>query len=110
MLGTYHQYNPEFFSPPEYYNEFCLEHKSDKEVFLFDLNKLRKADVVVVNLNQQKSIGTAMEVAIAYENRIPIIGLKENDEQLHPWFLCCCNRVCDTMDELVEYLSTFYLN
>ena len=50
-----------------------------------------------------------MEVAIARENRIPIVGLNENDYNLHPWLVESCVRICDTMDELVNYVTDYFL-
>lgn len=101
---------PYFFSPPLYYNFEEEHHKTEKEVMQFDLNRLRKSDLVVVNLNIQESIGTAMELAVAYENRIPVIGLNENGAELHPWIVECTTRICDDMYELVAHVAEFYLN
>lgn len=101
---------PYFFSPPLYYNLEDNRHKTEREVMVFDLNRLRKSDLVVVNFNVPESLGTAMELAVAYENRIPIIGLNEKSIDLHPWLIECCTRICDNMYELVEHVSEFYLN
>lgn len=103
--------NPMFFNPPMYYSPSTNDHKSEKEAMEFELNKLRRSDLVVVNFNVPKSIGTAMELAIARERRIPIIGLHENKKDiLHPWLVECCARICDDFDELVQHIVTFYLN
>lgn len=63
-----------FFNPPLYYSPNQPYHKNEREVMEYELDRLRKSDVVIVNFNIPKSIGTAMEVAVARENRIPIIG------------------------------------
>lgn len=97
------------FNPCLYYNFDKKYEKTDREPFEFDIYNLKKSDLVVVNLNRQYSIGTCMEIAIARDNGIPIIGLHENDNELHPWISECCIRVCDNMDELVEYVINYYI-
>ena len=98
-----------FFQPPYYYQPDGDYHRSEREAFLFDLNRLRHSDVVIVNFNVLKSIGTAMELAVAHENRIPVIGLNENKNELHPWLYECCTRICETREELVRHIVDFYL-
>lgn len=97
------------FNQCEYYNDYDKTHKTEHEIFEFDLYNLKRSDLVVANLNRQRSIGTSMEIAIARENRIPVIGLHENDDELHPWLSECCVRVCKSMDELVWYVVDYYL-
>lgn len=100
---------PMFFNPVEYYNYEEKHHKTEREVMEFELNKLRNSDLVIVNFNDPKSIGTCAELAIAYENRIPVIGIN-NEKELHPWlneFVC---RMCSDIREAVEYVVDFYLN
>ena len=99
-----------FFQPPYYYQPDGDYHRSEREAFMFDLNRLRHSDIVIVNFNIPKSIGTAMEIAVAHENRIPVIGLNENKNELHPWLYECCTRICETREELVEHIVNFYLN
>lgn len=99
-----------FFQPPYYYQPNGDYHRSEREAFLFDLNRLRHSDIVIVNFNVSKSIGTAMEIAVAHENRIPVIGLNEDKNELHPWLYECCTRICETREELVEHIVNFYLN
>lgn len=100
---------PLFFNPVDYYNLEDKHHKSEREVLEFNLNALRKSDLVIVNLDEVDLINTTMELAIAYEKKIPIIALSKNKE-VHPWIKCCCNRMCGNMRELVEYVVEFYLN
>ena len=101
--------NPIFFSPPDYYSPSTNAHKSEREAMEFELHHLRKSDVVLVNFNIPKSIGTAMELMVAKENHIPIIGLNESGAELHPWLIECCTRMCDTFTELVDHVVDFYL-
>ena len=98
-----------FFSPPDYYNFDEKQHKSEREIFEFDLNALRKSDLVVVNFNAPQSLGTAMELMLAYELRIPVIGLNKDGVELHPWLTECSTRICNDFRELVEHVVEFYL-
>lgn len=100
---------PIVFSPPDYYSVFENNHTCEREAMEFDLAQLRKSDVVVVNFNNPHSIGTAMELAIAKELRIPVIGFNANPD-LHPWLLECCTRVCSGLKGAVEHLVQFYLS
>lgn len=101
---------PIIFSPPDYYTPIADYHKSEKEVMEFELAQLRKSDVVVVNFNKPDSIGTAMELMLAKENKIPVIGLCSDTKILHPWLIECCTRVCNNFRELVEHIVNYYLN
>ena len=100
---------PMFFDPTQYYSVFVQEHKNEREVFEFDLNALRKSDLVIVNFNKPDSIGTAMELAIAKERRIPIVGLNRDKNKIHPWLQESCTRMCNCMRELVDYVVEFHL-
>ena len=99
-----------FFNPPEYYNFEEINHKSEREVFEFDLNNLRSSNLVIVNFNAPNSIGTAMELMLAKELHIPVIGLNKDGVELHPWLVECCTRICDNMKELVSHVADFYLS
>lgn len=101
---------PEFFNPCLYYNVDEDYHKTENEHFEFDTYNLRKSDLVIVNFNAPNSIGSAMELMLAKELHIPIIGLNENKRKLHPWLEVCCNRICDDMEELVDHVAACYLN
>lgn len=107
--GDYEYENkPVFFDPTQHYSMFEQEHKSEREAFEYDLNALRKSDLVVVNFNAPNSIGTAMELMLAKELHIPVIGLNNNLE-LHPWLIECTTRICNNIRELVEHVVNFYL-
>ena len=91
-----------FLNPHEYESQF--------EIMELDLYKVRNSDVVIVNFNDPKSIGSACEMAVAHELRIPIIGLCENGEtnNLHPWLKCMCNRIFNDREELILYMIKHY--
>lgn len=102
---------PKFFDPPLYYdvNE-VNDIETQKEAMDFDLFNLCKSDVVVVNFNVPNSIGTAMEIAIAREHGIPVIGLNEDHNELHPWLRLNAMKICDSMEELVAFVKQFFLD
>lgn len=103
-------FNPLFFNPPYYYSTLSKNHKSEREAMEYDLFRLRESNVVVVNFNQPNSIGTAMELILAKELHIPVIGLNKDHLTLHPWLQECCTRICDTMNEVVTHVYEYYLS
>ena len=110
-FGDYdYEKKPSFFDPTQYFNYEEKLHKTEREIMEFELNALRKSDVIIVNLTHANSIGTAMELMLAKELRIPVIAFGVADNEVHPWLLECCTRVCDSMGELVQYIVDFYLN
>lgn len=110
-FGDYHcEKKVEFFNPVNYYNFAEVRHKSEREVMEFDLNALRNSDLVIVNFNDPKSLGTCAELAIAYELKIPIIGINKSGYELHSWLKEFTTRMCDDIREAVDYIVDFYLN
>lgn len=109
--------NPVFFSPPDYYSPTSISSdmseiqrkQYEHEAMEFELNQLRKSDLVIVNFTNPKSIGTAMELMLAKEYRIPIVGLNKDGTELHPWLIECCTKIFENMRELVDYVVQFYL-
>ena len=97
-------------NPSDYFNFEEKRHISEKEVMEFDLHKVRNSNLIIVNFNDPSSLGTQAELAVAYEHRIPIIGLNEKHVKLHPWQAEFCNRVFDDMDEMLDYVGKFYLD
>lgn len=82
---------------------------SDREVMNLDLYKLRQSDLVIVSFNDKWSLGTQSEIAIAYDRHIPVIGLNEDNQDLHPWQICMCERIFNNIDEMLDYIEDFYL-
>ena len=101
---------PVFFNPTRYFNFEEKRHKTEREAMEFDLNALRNSDLVIVNFNDERSLGTCSELAIAYEMKIPIIGINIDNKELHPWLNEFTLRMCDSIDECIEYILDFYLN
>lgn len=104
-------YKVKCINPVDYYNTFDqTTYDSDLEVMKFDLHKIKHSDLVIMNFNDMKSIGSNVELGVAYENNIPIIGLNETGETLHPWHYCICNKVFDDMDDMLIYIKQYYLD
>ena len=97
---------PGVFNPWEYWD--VVDEYDNREVMNYDLNKLRKSDLVIVNFElNPKSIGTNMEIAIAHELRIPIIGFCVTEE-LHYWQRDMCEKIFDNWDDLINYVKFYY--
>lgn len=96
--------------PSDYYNYDNQFHTSEKEVMQFELNRVRNSKLVVVDFFKVNSIGTMAELAIAYEHRIPIIGINECNKELHPWQIEMCDRIFDDMDEAIQFIGDYYLS
>ena len=101
---------PLFFNPVNYYNFEEVRYKTQREVMEFDLNALRNSDLVIVNFNDPESLGTCSELAIAYDMKIPIVGINKDNKVLHPWLIEFTSRMCENIKEAVEYVVDFYLN
>lgn len=111
LYGDYdYDIKPYFFDPTTHYNYEEKLHKSELEVYEYNMNALRKSDLVIVNFNDVKSIVTAMELAVAKELKIPVVGLLKDDVKINPWLECCCTRICNDIKEVVEYVVSFFLN
>ena len=98
-------------NPNDYYNFLQNPplYDNQREVMEFDLNLVRHSDLIIINFNDMYSLGSMAEIAIAYEKRIPIIGLNIDRQVLHPWQECMCNRIFYDIDEMLDYVKDFYL-
>lgn len=98
-------------NPVTYYNFEYQLHKSEREIMLFDLNLVKKSDIIVVNIEGlNSSIGTCIELYEAYTKNIPVLAFGSIDEylSLHPWIKECITRIDWNKEELVEYIEDFY--
>ena len=105
----YSEHHIECFIPPYYYNYEDKMPESEKEAFEYDLYRLRHSDVVVANFNVPKSIGTAYEIAVARENRIPIVGINEAHNEIHPWLVESCLKIFDTLESAAKYVGEYLI-
>ena len=99
-------------NPNSYFNfiEYPPKYKTEREIMEFDLHKVRTSDLVIINFNDMNSLGSMAELAIAYERRIPVIGLDVDKQNLHPWEVEMCNRIFNDINEMLDYVEDFYLS
>lgn len=98
-------------NPVDYYNSFnSALYDSDLEVMNFDLHKVKTSDLVILNFKNMYSLGTMAELAIAYDRGIPVIGLNESNQQLHPWQDCMTSKVFNNMEDMIAYIEKYYLD
>ena len=88
---------------------FLYPEVTQREAMEWDLFQVRNSDVIIVNFtNCATSLGTQHELAIASELRIPIIGLNESNERLHPWSKLVCRRIFRNKLDLYDYVIFHY--
>ena len=106
------KYSIELINPNDFFNfrEEPPRYASQREVMEFDLNKVRSSDLIIINFNDMWSLGSMAELAIAYERRIPVIGLDDQNHTLHPWQVEMCARIFNNIDEMLDYVEDFYLS
>lgn len=102
--------NVEVFNPYEYFNYQNRFHQSEKEVMNFELRNTRNSSLLIYEEQGIKSIGSSMEIAVAYENNIPILILNENCLVLHPWINEMSDRVFTDINDMIDYIKWYYLN
>ena len=98
-------------NPNDYFNFLDEEPKyaSEKEVMEFDIHKVRNSDLIIINFNDVYSLGSLAELAIAYERRIPVVGLNLDEQELHPWQAEMTTRIFTDIDEMLGYIEWFYM-
>ena len=105
------KYKVNVINPNSYFNfiDEPPKYKTESEVMNFDLYKLRNSDLVIANFNDMYSLGSMSEIAIAYDRDIPVIGLDIDNQKLHTWQICMCERIFDNIPKMLEYIKDFYL-
>lgn len=104
-------YKVKCFNPVDFYNMYDGSlYDSDLEVMQFDLHNVKNSNLIILNFNDMRSLGTMAELAIAYEKGIPVIGLNEKEQQLHPWQYCMTSKVFTNMDDMLDYIKRYYLD
>lgn len=104
-------YNVKITNPNDYFSfiENPPTYQTEREIMEFDLNKVRNTDLIIVNFNDVHSLGTMSEIAIAYEKRIPIVGINLKNQDLHPWQIEMTNRIFTNIDIMLNYVKEKYL-
>ena len=105
------RYKVHIINPNDYFNfaDETPRYASQREVMEFDLNKVRHSDLVIINFNDMYSLGSMGELAIAYDRRIPVIGVDTSEQNLHPWQIEMCQRIFNSLDLLLDYVEDYYL-
>lgn len=105
------QHDIKSINPVDFYNfELDLEEISDKEIMDFDLTAVRNSDLVLVNLNDPNTIGTAIEMYECKRLNIPVVTYVDDDkyDNIHPWMKECVTKWCQDLDIAVDYIVSFY--
>lgn len=112
LTNNFSKYRLNIINPNNYFNfaDEIPQYDSQREVMEFDLNKVRNSDLIIINFNDKYSLGSMAELAIAYERRIPVIGLNTDLQILHPWQIEMCNRIFIDIDTMLTYINDFYLS
>ena len=102
-----HVYNPmQHFS----YDDLKNKKVTDFEIMDQEIFKLRKSTLVIVNFDHARlSLGTMAELAIAYEKCIPVIGLNETNEELHPWQRLMTHKIFSNKEEMILYIADHFI-
>ena len=105
------RYKVHIINPNDYFSfaDEIPRYASQREVMEFDLNKVRHSDLVIINFNDMYSLGSMSELAIAYDRRIPVIGVDTIEQNLHHWQIEMCQRVFNSLDLLLDYVEDYYL-
>ena len=107
-----YKYKVDVFNPIEHFNYIDkTNYKNEKQIMRYELDRLRKSDLVIVDFHNHNSLGTMAELAIAYEHKIPIIGFNPTLKELHPWIVEMCDVIFDfnELSKLAEYVQNNYL-
>lgn len=97
------------FSPTDHYSEFENGKSVNENAAMhYDLYRLKKSDLVLANMDNQNSLGTMAEIAIAYDNNIPIIAYTTKDVFQHPWKLCMIDEWFGSLKDAIEHILLNY--
>lgn len=104
-----------FIHPPLFYSYEVKLHKSEREIFEWELSQIKSCDIVVFDLSTiHDSIGTLMELSFAkaandsgYKN-INIVGFGKLNTN-HPWIPLCLLRQEESIENLADYISAYLL-
>ena len=103
-----------FFDPTEQYeyvyHYLPLKHEAEEFQMKFDIRNLVDSDLVVCNVSSNpQSVGTNIELGIAYNLHIPIIIYNPSKIELHPWHESIADYKTEDMETLIEIIEEYYL-
>lgn len=107
------------FNPMDYYNYKVRNEKTQKEIMLFEFQRIAyDSDILLVNLQDlDKSLGTSDEILLAWKLNKPVVGFLEGctEEDLskivHPFKLEQISRIeCGegALTKALTYLENYY--
>lgn len=105
-LGANLMYNIKCVNPCNYYNYENAKNATPLEIKMFDLCQVKSSDLILVNLDNPDSIGTAIELQIAYDMSIPIIGF--GTAKNHDWIELCITKRFDKLEDATDYILAYY--
>lgn len=108
LLKQETNYKLTVINPCDYFNFVNKRHISEREIMNYDLNHVRTSNLLLTYFNSPNSIGSAIEMYLAKELHIPVIGINKGEE-IHPWILECVDRMFDNEKDALEYIKDFYL-
>lgn len=113
LVAEASNYKIQIIKPVDYFNFEEKRNQSEEEVKNFDLTHVITSDIIIVNLEGlNTSDGTKIELHDAkYNHKIPVIafGDKQLYENLHPWVKLNITRVEETIEDVINYISEFYM-
>ena len=98
------------FNPVSHIEELNPNRMDERQAMEYDLSMLRESDLVIMNFNNPSSIGTACELGIAYEKRIPVLGINIDNKELHEWQQLMCHKIFTNWDSMITYFINHYYN
>jgi len=114
-LKQYSDCEISFIHPPLYYNYDYINHKTEAEIKEWELNQLRKCDIVIVNLKEiDTSVGTHFELAFVNamnmfgDKHIFVVGIGE-EENIHPWIKLSLFRQEPDLNSACQYIIEYLL-
>ena len=102
----------DIFDPTDYDYSDVSDDTLERERFAMqnDLRHLYDSNVVICNISSNPfSVGTNMELGIAFKLDIPIIFYNPTDVELHPWHHLMCEAAVNDIEDLVEFVKEYYI-
>lgn len=103
-------------NPPDYFNYDDASHKTEKEIFEWELGQVCSSDVVIVNLDGiSDSIGSHMEIGavlgacISSGRNIKIVAIGEIPQNIHPWIELSWFRHEKDLKDAAKYIVDYLL-
>jgi len=110
--------------PTKSHEDFDLDENNGKLIFGRDCFLIKSADLIIVNLTDDISVGGSQEMLIAKYYQKPLIGIaskggkffKEEKEILgkiyknwtHPFVSVPCDTVVENINEVADFIKNFF--